>query len=424
MNPLNAKSVNWSFVDRSIEILGKIIKHRAKHPTTPDDLMYYEIQLKYYENVRHAHEQGKYLVCHSPLIPSEIIYGMDMVPWHLSMSTGTLANCLKNHDDYVTTCDQYGLPWECCAAHRQPIGAAIMNVLPPFDFIVGLSTGCDNVVKSAQVTANMFEIPYISLDLPYNSGERDVAYTAREFEELIDFLEKGSGKKMDWDRFAEFVDRSVKLHDYWVEIGELRKAVPEPMRHRSYIQQYVTEMMTAGSEEALDYFRAVRDHLKENVEKGVGYAREEKYRIVTIQVPITQYLKLMDWMEEDFGAVSVMDVHLCNVKPVKVIPNKPLETVVNKTLNRPMACQLRSSSDEWIDETIRIARDYKADFILYYASVTCHTTPAVFKLLKDRVYEALKIPTFKLDCDLSDPSYMPMEVYQTKLEEMFSLIDT
>jgi len=74
----------------------------------------------------------------------------------------------------------------------------------------------------------MFDIPKWVSGTDEKTLEGNIDYVVDQFYDLITFIEKHTGKKMNEKRLYKVLDRSMELSDLWREIFEHRKSVPSP----------------------------------------------------------------------------------------------------------------------------------------------------------------------------------------------------
>ena len=94
------------------------------------------------------------------------------------------------------------------------------------------------------------------------------------------FLEKHTGKKMDYDRLEELVDLSDRTWDLIHETYELRRAVPCPMGTGDAMNTMVPMSFMMATQEAYDFYLELNRELKEKIARKEGVVEDEKYRLL------------------------------------------------------------------------------------------------------------------------------------------------
>jgi benzoyl-CoA reductase subunit B len=181
----------------------------------------------------------------------------------------------------------------------------------------------------------------------------------------------------------------------------------------------------AGAPEGVAYLTAIRDELKERVEAKKGYIPEEKFRILTLFIPqLSAGMKLLDWMENEHGAVMVYDPSMSHWGEVEIVPSKPLESLARKSFAFPVCRQMLGPFDrDVIDGFVKDAIDYKAEGAIYYAHAGCRQGCATIRPVKDALKKEAGIPTLTVDMDYMDPTYASEEEMKDKVEGFFELLE-
>jgi benzoyl-CoA reductase/2-hydroxyglutaryl-CoA dehydratase subunit BcrC/BadD/HgdB len=92
-------------------------------------------------------------------------------------------------------------------------------------------------------------------------------YIVKEMRGLIEFVEKQTGKKMDYDRLSELVDLSDRTWNLVHETYELRKAIPSPMGTGDAMNTMVPLNFMMATQESLNFFTDLKKELEEKIAK-------------------------------------------------------------------------------------------------------------------------------------------------------------
>jgi benzoyl-CoA reductase/2-hydroxyglutaryl-CoA dehydratase subunit BcrC/BadD/HgdB len=404
-------------------ILENIWNHRKASPTLKSEEIYYELVLKYLDRIMTAREKGRPVVGHTVMCPTEIFYAMDMAPMSLENVACMQAILLNKYEDYLGAARAFGLAPETCSAHRILTGAFLNQAITTPDLLVWSNQVCDNTAKAGDALMDINGIPGFFLDRPYKHTEEGVRYFTRQMEELVQFLEKTTGRKLDYDKLKEAVRLSGRVIDVYREIYELRKARPAPMRNRNLMNQNTIEGLFSGAPEAVTFIEQVRDEIKANVDAGRGVVEKERYRLLFLFLPPFYEMKILDWLEREHGAVSVMEPFISYYAPGQMDPDKPIESIARKAFYRHTGQPMHGPSDAFVEDTLRIAKEFDADGAVYFAHIGCRQVCALIRTLKDRLKEDLNVPTLVIDVDIMDPSLSSGEEIRDKFEGFFEILD-
>lgn len=118
---------------------------------------------------------------------------------------------------------------------------------------------CDPRNKWYQAAQHyMPDVPVYEVGLPWPPYEDDydyrevqdhyIKYMVEQLRGLVEFLERQTGRKMDWDRLSELVDLADRTWNLIWEAYELRRAVPTPMGTGDAMNTMVPMVFMMGSQ--------------------------------------------------------------------------------------------------------------------------------------------------------------------------------
>ncbi len=406
---------------RAVRLIGRLNKNRPG--AEPSEQLYYKMLEKYFSNVQNAKQQNGFVVAHTVFFPVEILYALGLTPLHNEVTTWTSAMLLGNQTDFLTAGAEAGLAPEICSPHRGLAGGYFKKMLPVPDAVVWTNLICDNTAKSGEYIAELTGAPSFFLDHPFDNSDKENQYMQAELRELISFLEKTSGHKMNWDQLSQSVaemDKQIKLQ---TEIAELRKARPSPFSTRRFLELLTVDYMFAGQPEATAYLTALRNELAEKVQKGAGAVSPEKFRLMTLFIPPIHMLPFLENLFQEHGAVSTVEPLFSFWHYEPLDPSKPLESVAKKSFMIPESRTMYGPlGDSTLRELEDRAREYRVDGAIYYAFIGCRHTCATIKMFKDLLND-MDVPVLTLDCDIVDPTINNQTEVRQKMEQFFELLE-
>jgi benzoyl-CoA reductase/2-hydroxyglutaryl-CoA dehydratase subunit BcrC/BadD/HgdB len=421
MTTANVKKNQIDSLIRACRLISRMNKNRPD--AAASEQLYYQMLDKYFTRVQSAKQEGGFVASHTIFFPVEILYAMGLTPLHNEVTTWTSALLLGNQAEFLTAGAEAGLAAEICSPHRGLAGAYFKHLLPRPDAVLWTNLICDNTAKSGEYLQELTGSPGFFIDHPFSATPREEKYLVEELKDLIAFLEKTSGRKMDYQRLSQAVvemDRQIKLQ---AEIVELRKAVPSPFATRRFLEFLTVDYMFSGQPEATQYLTTLRDELAAMVKNKQGAVSPEKLRLMTLFVPPIYLIGFLDAIFREHGAVSVTEPLFTYWKYQPLDPDRPLESIAKKSRLIPEARTMYGPLGEGTLQDIRdCAASYKVDGCIYYAFIGCRHTCAVIKLFKDILNE-LDVPVLTLDCDLVDPTINPESEVRQKLEQFFELLE-
>jgi benzoyl-CoA reductase/2-hydroxyglutaryl-CoA dehydratase subunit BcrC/BadD/HgdB len=285
---------------------------------------------------------------------------------------------------------------------------------------------CDPRNKWYQAAQHyMPDVPIYDVGLPWPLYEDDydyrdvqdyyVKYIVEELKGLVKFLEKHTGKKMDWERLAELVDLSDRTWNLIWEAYELRKAVPTPMGTGDAMNTMVPMVFMMGTQEAYDYYKDLYDELKQKIARKEGVIPDEKYRLLW-GGGLPAWFALSDFNYfNSKGAVFPVET---TYRMVEAIYNfdidlskitDPLEHIAWRWIKFWTywhdRARKRPGSHPDVEQLIKYIEDYKIDGVVVHEAFSCRSwhPGLIWKLnLLKKVYR--DIPSLVLESDIVDIS--------------------
>jgi benzoyl-CoA reductase/2-hydroxyglutaryl-CoA dehydratase subunit BcrC/BadD/HgdB len=386
--------------------------------------IWYQAMIDYMEAPLKAREEGKPFGWCEIQAPPELFYAMDVPPFY------------HEHWSLVAASQQAVLPFleaaerenlkDLCSVHKAYCGALSLGELPQPDFILGLTHPCDAVVYSVQhaafpkqhtpcvckrdgVVGGYCEgsMPVFQLDGPFWFDEDAIDYYTAEVHDAIAFMEKVLGRRMDYEKLKQSVDRMVEAFRILGLNNQLVKNVPSPRRSRDLMRD---PFVFAGTQAAIDYFEAIHDEMQERVERGEGAVPNERIRLGWLNVPPYGFMPFLDEMEKEFGAVVIMN-NLSggwllgdgeNGEPMfPIYPDDPVRTIAAKGL-----CHYGSTcykdAERYIRVVERMVTGCKLDGVVLSAHWGCKNLTAITKHLREDLYESTGVPMLVLESDCLD----------------------
>ena len=133
---METKTHDTSRLEEAHSILSAIAERRAQSPANPWDGIYYEMMARYFENILKAGERGQKVVTTSDVVPSEILYAMDIIPFQLDNAANTMVTSLRNQEEVFGIAKEFGFVPDLCSAHRAQTAMGIKGWYPQVDAVV------------------------------------------------------------------------------------------------------------------------------------------------------------------------------------------------------------------------------------------------------------------------------------------------
>jgi benzoyl-CoA reductase/2-hydroxyglutaryl-CoA dehydratase subunit BcrC/BadD/HgdB len=353
-----------------------------------------------------AREEGKsiaytFIVCSY----DEIIRAMDIVPVWTENYAG-ICGAKRDAERFLERAESLNFSRSLCTYALCGLGfdqwREELGEMPPDspwggqakpDFM--LSSGqilCDPRNKWYQAVQQYIpDVPIYNVGLPWPLYEDDIdvaevegyyiKYIVEELRGLVKFLEKHTGRKMDWDRLSELVDLGERTWNLIWETYELRRAVPTPMGTGDAMNTMVPMVFMLGTQEGYDFFLDLNKELKEKIARKEGVVKDEKYRLLW-GGGLPSWFALTDFNYfNSKGAVFPAETTYRMIEPIYRLnipdTNDPLERLAYRWIRYWTywydKAKKRPGSEPDVERLIQYIEDYKIDGIVMHEAFSCRT---------------------------------------------------
>ena len=365
--------------------------------------------------------------CNAP----ELFNAMNL-PWFMLMETPFLAASAPYLLEDIEGTEEMGLGTDLCTAIRLPIYYIESGLMPVPSAVLGLLYPCDGAPMLHQVLEHneaWKDVPIYSCDPPYTSDERAVEYFADELRRMADFLQEHTGKTLDMKRLVEVCEESNKVYSLWQEYNELRRNVPSPHGWALGGPQAfaISQCFVAGDPRCTDWFRQLYKCGELRIEEGKGASEtegwQEKIRVFWFDImPYGWIFEFMPWLEEEWGAVIVMDMF--GNFPYSLIDTSSEETMFHdlakrNLLDAPMIRQARGTAENFSNDIRRIVKDYKIDCVIWPGHMGHKDGSATIGIMRETCAD-LEVPFMHIGLDLFDKRYTSVDEVKDKVSRFFS----
>ena len=229
------------------------------------------------------------------------------------------------------------------------------------------------------------------------------------------------------DRLREVCEESNKIYTLWQEYNELRRAVPCPHGWEIGGAQAfaVSQCFVAGDPKCTDWFRQLLECGEQRVKEGEGERCEgwpEKIRLLWFDImPYGWIFEFMPWLEEEWGAVLVMDMF--SNFPYTLIDTSSEESMFHDLAKRnlmdvPMIRQARGTAENFSSDIVRMVKDYKIDCVIWPGHMG-HKDGAASGIMRETCRD-LGVPFMHIGLDLFDKRYTSVDEVKDHVSQFFS----
>jgi len=406
-------------------------------------IRFLELLGKYYENLLTARDDGKIIAGTTFCSTPTILYAMDILP--VTFEILTAIGCLvwkRGMFDYMDYCCEVGMPETSCSSQRGYLGALLAGLSEDVEFILCDTPGvCDTNANAFAFAAGYLDKPFYQLNYPSVIGDdRSQKYHVDDYREMVRFIEKQSGRKLDYGRLAEVLKEVDAQDAITADIEDMLMMVPTPIPPVFNLILYASRFCFAGHPEYTELLHVMRDSARQRIRDGIPglSAGEEKLRIFLCYIDhYTVDMNFYDYLEErgiaHTGSILTRNFRDGN-KYVEDMPSNAyaidisspeamLDTVAQMNARLPMVRSIRGPYDRpgmWLEESLACARLYQADCIIYNGTPGCRNTWGMVKPFA-RDMEKHGFPTHIMYDDAFDDRVESWETTKERLDEFFHI---
>lgn len=403
------------------KVAGSIERMKQKNP---DLLWTLEIQQFTWDSVRYAHRDGKKIVAFGGSMPVEIFAAFDCVPFYLDIIPFRTCTNVGITSKFIDEAEKY-VGASMCGLDKTELGAYLTDDygFEP-DMFVYSSVPCDSSRVAYPAMERMMKVPTFVFDLPYRRDKRGVEYLADQVANLVTFMEEQTGKKCDWEKMKHFMEISNQIFDLQAKCADLRKLKPCPLPGRMLVMNGTTNAYPCFPE-MLNVYQHEYEAGQMMAELGLGACPDEKYRVAMLQNMIWGNSRIMDWMEQTYNAVAVMDAFGFQGDVLyHDLDDRQhcYEIMAQRMQNNPMIHGASGPSEHHLKMVDEIFRDYSPNVSMFLGHVGCKHTWASSKMLTDMIQSKYGLPTLFIDLDAIDGRYKSGEEIQRQITDYFETV--
>lgn len=300
--------------------------------------------------------------------------------------------------------------------------------LPPPDLLVCNYAGCATYLRWFEALSRFYGAEMVVIDVPYLRGtdgpaREQVAYVARQLEELVATCERISGARFDEGRYRQALDYARRAEDLWVRILHSARQRPSPIDAYFEAVFFMAPLyVMRGTAECLGYYEAVWQEVEERIARGLGPVPEEQVRLVIEGPPPWPHFRPFWELFKRWGAVCVASTY-SKVGGIWDLgsrhdPERPFESMAEymlgcyTNLNWALRSQLLRD----------YVRDYGADAVVIHSVKSCRSFSVGQADLREQFSHGHGVPTLFIESDLADPRYFAAAQMKNRMDAFFEAL--
>lgn len=384
----------------------------------------------------------KVCYCIGP-VPHEVLEAAGVASFLVENTAARIA-AAQAQAPYIDYAEGEGLGTDTCSYAKISIGQSLMMLnglesqipqrfrLPRPD-MVAVFNACPTMLQWARCLAELFEVPLFGGDVPFfydqASWRPNVEYVRGQLEELMQFLERQTGRPVDRGHLLESLQLVEEMSTHRRAIRESCKAQPAPA---SFIDS-ATSMgpaLSMRSEKVVQFYRGFAEEVEQRVRDGVGVLGTEKYRLMWRgNFPWFR----MGWFSRllakhqavivsgTYGFWTYGDFNKEKIPPHGIALDDPLFTIAAENAigggyTQSFAWKLEKEFRQHIE-------GFGVDGVIIHAPFTCRPWALATFDMAAWVQQTYGIPALVLDSDHTDARYFQDAQVETRVEALLEAID-
>lgn len=347
--------------------------------------------------------------------PCELIWGLGLVPFYPETAAGIGAGLGLSRRG-VEKAEALGYPVDLCTFNRSSAGLHSAGYYPSADAYVCTSNLCD---VSGQMLANFAYAearPFTLLDVPPSQDEAAVAYLAAQLEELVTYWTRELGVTYQPERMRQAIRLSNQARTLALEVAALREAHPAPLRGSFMLGQLGILTSIFGHPSGVDYYRTLRDFIRERIERAEPEQALQKVRLYWMHLRPYFPDDFFPHLEDKLGVV-IANEEASLVWWDELDEEDPLPSLARKVLANP----LNGPVGRRAELAVRHVARYGCVGAIHFSHWGCRQSSGALHVLGGRLRRE-GVPLLVLDGDCVDPANLQLGPLRTRVEAFVEML--
>jgi benzoyl-CoA reductase/2-hydroxyglutaryl-CoA dehydratase subunit BcrC/BadD/HgdB len=360
--------------------------------------------------------------------PVEILVGMGVATVYPE-NYGALVGAQRAAVPLAQVAEEQGFSPDLCSYARCHVGSVLnpknapQGGLPKPDLLVASNNICGTVIKWYQALAQELNVPLFLLDAPYQHEpglpDHTVQYVASQLEEMIAWVTRCTGRKLNEKKFAQALRLSNEAVTLWREIREMCRARPSPLNAPDLFLTMAPIVVLRGTKDAVVFYQKLKAEVEERVARGEGAILEERYRLLWDNIAIWYQLFRLFSLFTDAGACFVVDTYT-NAWSVSVDTDDPIlglaQTYSTVYINQSLQARAELMTD--------LVQRFAVDGMVFHSNRSCKPYSLGQYELLEQVGRRTGAPGLILEADMCDTRLYAEEPIKNRIQAFLDLLES
>jgi benzoyl-CoA reductase/2-hydroxyglutaryl-CoA dehydratase subunit BcrC/BadD/HgdB len=343
--------------------------------------------------------------------PCELLHAMGISP-QFTEGLACYLNGAGCEQVFLEYAESAGVPPTLCSYHRVLLGAALSDVMPPPRFVASTSLACDANTSTFRAIAGHYGVPHFVVDVPGVCTGETLAYVAEQLRGVVSGIEETMGESLDEDRLRAVIRRANRALEMHREHLRLLADKHLPCDLTSEMNKVFPTHVLLGAPEAEEYF-----HLLLEDTRRAAPSRGETRILWAHTIPYWQQS-----VREPFNAGGRRQLIACdlNVDTLEEMDEtRPYESLARRLLTN----MLNGPAENRAGRLLELARQLKADGVVYFCHWGCKQTLGAARLIGERLEQG-GFPVLVLDGDGCDRKNINDGQMSTRLQAFMEMLES
>jgi len=349
--------------------------------------------------------------------PFDLLSAMDVTSCFVEF-IGAMVASTGVAGEFLEEAEHAGFASDICGYHRAVMGATRKGLMPNPDFLIGTTCPCSGGIAVMENMAGHFNKDMFVLNIPQQETEAGVQYLADQFRQMVQFVTDHTGEPLDENKLRTSILKTNQAREIMDKTYQLAKQIPSPADGKILANFGIVMALLLGTDAAVEVAQTYHDAFEKRVNAGIGGAAKEKIRLMWIQNRIQFKNKIVDLLENDFGAVIVID-ELNSITWDPIDPDDPYTGMAKRAVSIPF----NGEGTRRIDNIKKLAEEYKIDGAINPCNWGCRQGTGARGLISEGL-KAINVPVLNLEVDCVDHRTFAEGQIRTRLEAFTEMLDT
>ncbi|WP_156276586.1 double-cubane-cluster-containing anaerobic reductase [Neomoorella glycerini] len=327
-------------------------------------------------------------------VPEELIFAVD------GISIGLCGGA-----QFTVPTGEQVLPRNLCPLIKSFMGFKLDRICPYFqavDFLIGETT-CDGKKKTWEILNEY--VPTYVMELPQKKTEADLTLWEGEINRLKEEIERRSGQAIMAEKLAAGIKRANARRTALARLYRARQADPAPISGKDAL--LISQLAFFDDPERFtSQVNSLCDELEERIARGEGVAWKGTPRLLVTGTPMALPYWKLHHLVETAGAVIVGEETCTGTRYFAgqvAEDGRSVDEHLKNLARRLMAinCACFTPNKERVEDILRLAREAKADGVIYFSLQFCQPFSVEGRLVEKALQEA-GLPVLRLESDYSE----------------------